>query len=83
MELYQEILVHLLKTQQIEVNIPAPQPGALEHIVESICYQTLLRIQEIVQDDCFDDAECFQRIEEIVCTFEAIGSDGGSRHDFG
>ena len=83
MELYQEILVHLLTTQQIEVNIPALQPGALEHIVESICYQTLLRIQEIVQDDCFDDAECFQRIEEIVCTFEAIGSDGGSRHDFG
>ena len=83
MELYQEILVHLLKTQQFEVNIPALQPGALEHIVESICYQTLLRIQEIVQDDCFDDAECFQRIEEIVCTFEAIGSDGGSRHDFG
>ena len=83
MELYQKILVHLLKTQQIEVNIPALQPGALEHIVESICYQTLLRIQEIVQDDCFDDAECFQRIEEIVCTFEAIGSDGGSRHDFG
>ena len=83
MELYQEILVHLLKTQQIEVNIPALQPGALEHIVESICYQTLLRIQEIVQDDCFDDAECFQRIEKIVCTFEAIGSDGGSRHDFG
>lgn len=83
MELYQEILVHLLNTQQIEVNIPALQPGALEHIVESICYQTLLRIQEIVQDDCFDDAECFQRIEEIVCTFEAIGSDGGSRHDFG
>ena len=83
MELYQEILVHLLENQQIEVNIPALQSGALEHIVESVCYQTLQRIQEVVQDDRLDDAECFQRIEEIVCAFEALGSDGGCRHDFG
>ena len=45
-------------------------------------YQTLLRIQEIVHDETLDDAECFQRIEEIVCAYEAIGSGGGSRHDF-
>lgn len=29
------------------------------------------------------DSECLQQIEEIVCAFEVLGSDGGSRHDFG
>ena len=58
MQLIQEILIHVLETQSLEVRIPALPPGSL------------------------DDAECFQRIEEIVCAYEAIGSDGGSRHDF-
>ena len=83
MTLYQEILVHLLENQQIEVHIPALEPDTIEHIVESICYQTLQRISEVVHDESLDDAACFQRIEEIVCAFESIGSSGGSRHDFG
>ena len=82
MQLIQEILSHVLETQSLEVRIPALPPGSLERILESLFYQTLLRIQEIVHDETLDDAECFQRIEEIVCAYEAIGSDGGSRHDF-
>ena len=82
MQLIQEILIHVLETQSLEVRIPALPPGSLERIMESLCYQTLLRIQEIVHDETLDDAECFQHIEEIVCAYEAIGSDGGSRHDF-
>lgn len=82
MTLYQEILVHLLENQQIEVHIPALQPDALERIMESVCYQTLQKILEIVHDESLDDAACFQRIAEIICAYEAIGSNGGSRHDF-
>ncbi len=48
MTLYQEILVRLLENEQIEVRIPALQPGTLERIVESVCYQTLEKILEIV-----------------------------------
>lgn len=82
MQFIQEILIHVLEKQPLEIAIPALQPGELERIVESSCYQTLLRIQEIVHDESLDDAECFQRIEEIVCAYEAIGSGGGNRHDF-
>ena len=82
MELYREILVHVLEKQQIEVTFPALQPGELERIVTSLCYQTLQKISDIIHDDCLDDAACFQRIEEIVCAYEAIGAGGGSRHDF-
>ena len=82
MQFIQEILIHVLEKQPLEIAIPALQPGELERIVESSCYQTLLWIQEIVHDESLDDAECFQRIEEIVCAYEAIGSGGGNRHDF-
>lgn len=82
MSLIQEILVHLLENQQIEVHIPALSPEMLAQMVESVCYQTLQQILEVVHDDSLDDAACFQRIEKIICACEAIGSDGGSRHDF-
>ena len=82
MQFIQEILIHVLEKQPLEVTFPALQPGALERIVESVCYQTLLQIQEIVHDESLSDTECFQRIEEIVCAYEAIGSSGGNRHDF-
>ena len=36
-----------------------------------------------LEDDSLEDSECFYRIEEIVCVFEGLGSDCGSRHDFG
>ena len=42
----------------------------------------LKQIKAIIEDDSLEDPECFQKIEEIVNTFEMFGSDGGSRHDF-
>ena len=47
------------------------------------CYQALQEIRDIVRDGALDDRECFEKIEEIVCIFEKMGSHGGSRHDFG
>ena len=52
-------------------------------IVSSASYKALEQIREILDRDDLDDADCFQRIEEIVRVFEAMGSNGGSRHDFG
>ncbi len=54
-----------------------------DKILENLCYQALCRIKAVLEDDTLDDLECFMRIEEIVCVFEEMGSDGGSRHDFG
>ena len=55
----------------------------INELVEMKCYQTLQKIKAIVENDSFDDPECFMKIENIVCTLEGIGSDGGFRHDLG
>lgn len=73
MELYEEI---------INSSIVLPEIHA-EKIVEKKCYQALREIQRIIRDDKLSDKECFMKIEQIICVFEALGSDGGTRHDFG
>ena len=81
MELYNEILCYLLRKETVEIRFPELTPR--HEVIESICYRTLKKIKEILQDDSLEDKECFLKIEEIICTFEKIGSSGGSRHDFG
>lgn len=76
MELYNEILSKLAKEKDIaEID--------KVKLVEMECYKVLKDIKDIIEDDGLEDAECFYRIEEIVKLFERLGSDGGSRHDFG
>lgn len=82
MELYREILANMLASQEVQVTFPGLSLDATQ-IVEGVCYQTLLRIKAIIEDDSLEDSECFDKIEEIVCAFEEIGSSGGVRHDFG
>ncbi len=77
-----EILAHFLAQKNAQIIFPELRLNAKE-IVELQSYQTLCKIQEIVRDTALEDAECFERIERIICAFESIGSNGGSRHDFG
>ena len=72
MELYQEILIRLISERKIEVHFPTMD---LNELIESRCYQ--------IEDDSYNDEECFIKIEKIICEFEALGSNGGFRHDFG
>lgn len=72
-ELYEEI---------IRSSVVLPEIHA-EEIVEKKCYQALRAIRRILCDDSLSDRECFAKIEQIVCVFEALGSNGGARHDFG
>lgn len=82
MELYQEILAHILHNATMCISFPEwdCDVGAL---MEGRCYQALQQIQAILKDDRLDDTECFRKIEEIVCVFENLGSGCGTRHDFG
>lgn len=82
MELYKEILVSVLTNGKTQASLPALNTD-VQRLVESRCYQALCRIKSILADDSLDDKACFMKIEEIVCVFEDIGSNGGSRHDFG
>ena len=83
MELYQEILCHVFANEKIQVSFPNLINTDLTKIVELECYKALGKIKAILEDDTLADSECFQQIEEIICTFEELGSGGGSRHDFG
>lgn len=83
MELYQEILCHVLANETVQISFPQLENTDVTKIVELRCYQALHKIKAILEDDALADSECFQQIEEIVCAFEELGSGGGSRHDFG
>ena len=82
MDLYKEILAHALVEAGITVSIPSLELNAAQ-IGEGECYKALQQIKAILGDGALDDAECFQKIEQIVCVFEGLGSTGDGRHDFG
>ena len=82
MDLYKEILAAVLEQENIEISFPSLKMNAKE-IMELECYKALQKIKAVIEDDSLEDEECFIKIEEIVRLFEALGSDGGIRHDFG
>ncbi len=82
MELYREILAHYLSKQDAQIIFPDLQINA-DAIIQRQCYQALRKIRSIIQDESLEDAECFMRIEQIICALEDIGVNGESRHDFG
>ena len=54
---------------------------AMQALLRERCVEALCAIRRALDADT-QDAECFRRIEEIVKIYEAIGADGGARHDF-
>ena len=80
--LLRHMFVRALITGEIQVCFNGTGTTVAE-IIEGKCYQTLQQIREILDDHTLSDESCFERIEQIICAFEQLGSDGGSRHDFG
>ena len=78
MNLYQEILINMLRKEEIHITFPNLMIDAKE-VVGMECYQVLEKIKGIIEDDNLSDFMC---VEGIVCLLESIGSCGGSRHDF-
>lgn len=77
MELYEKILRETIASEIIPSLHLDPA-----RLVEMKCYQAICMIYDAVADDALDDAECFQRIEKIVCALDHLGIGGGGRHDF-
>ena len=77
LELHEQILCETIAREVIPALCLNPK-----ELLEAKCYQTILRIYEIVSEERLDDPECFQRIEEIVCALDDLGIGGGGRHDF-
>ena len=68
----------LLETVYDERQLPDEQIKTLltEHSVRA-----LGKIRRILDEDTTDE-DCFSKIEAVVKAYEAIGADGGARHDF-
>ena len=82
MDLLQALFTQALNSGSVEVSFHGGEQRIAE-VMENICFQTLENIKNIVCADNLSDPECFEKIEEIVCTFEEIGVYCGGRHDFG
>lgn len=82
MELYKELLIEVLSKTRSHVTFTNLEINATE-IIQLECYKALKQIKAIIEDDSLEDTECFIKIEEVVRLFESLGSDGGTRHDFG
>lgn len=80
MELYEQMILKILEKQP---GLIAADTETLKEAFDSECYRALVQIREILKNDALNDEECFNKIEEIVCVFESLGSGGGVRHDFG
>ena len=81
MELCIDILQRVLQSEQIAITFPDLKIDA-QAIIEMECYKALNEIKRILENNSLNDSDCFQRIEEIVCALEQLGSGCGTRHDF-
>ena len=80
MELIEELFVRFIKSEHFSIELS--KEFNFESIVEKECYKALNEIKEIIQNNDLEDAECFWRIEKIICLLESMGIDCGGRHDF-
>ena len=69
-----------MQWKNIHVTIEGIDP---QQTMDGLCYRALAEIREILRDDSLDDKACFRRIEEMIVVYEKLGSDMGTRHDFG
>lgn len=81
-QLYIDILRDILSRSDIRIEFTNMQDVDPADLIECVSYRALCRIKAILEDDHLTDPECFKQIEEIVCTFEQLGSGCGPRHDF-
>lgn len=55
--------------------------AAMQALLRERCVQALAAIRRVLDEDTPDET-CFEKIEAIVRVYEALGADGGARHDF-
>lgn len=79
MGLFEQIILKGLEKGELQITLS--DEG--RKWVEVKCYEALQKIQSVLNDDSLDDPECFMKIEQVVEIFEQLGSNGGTRHDFG
>ena len=84
-ELYDQLKKRFIRKEIIEnfTEINYPIYINATRVLTNVCYKALAEIRAVLDDCSLDDRACFEKIEKIVSIYEALGSDGGARHDFG
>ena len=73
MDLYQDILLKIIKDTEIHV-ISAQGSTSIDNVLESKCYKSLEKIQAIIKDDRLEDETCLKKIGGSVCHSAKPGS---------
>ncbi len=74
-----EILARVLSKGEVKVTFENLQFNDASQIIESTCYQTLKRIQAVLDSRETSDSICIDRISRLL---EDAGIDGGVRIDY-
>lgn len=82
MKLLGEIMNQTQKKKPIQIS-SADTETDLSQLLELECYQMILEIKTVLEDESLADADCFNKIEALVCLFEKHGIRCQYRHDFG
>ena len=53
----------------------------IQTLLKERSVRALAEIRRILDEDTPDET-CFEKIERVIKVYEAIGADGGARHDF-
>ena len=53
----------------------------IQTLLKERSVRALAEIRRILDEDTLDET-CFEKIERVIKVYEAIGADGGARHDF-
>lgn len=83
MDLYLDLLAKILARGEVQIHFSGVEMEDANRLVCETCYRALCEIKKVIEDDTLEDPECFMRIEKIICVLEDLGSNGGTRHDFG
>ena len=55
--------------------------AAIQTPLKERSVRALAEIHRVLDEDTPDET-CFEKIERVIKVYEAIGADGGARHDF-
>ena len=87
MEIVDELDLALLRQMERELLLETVyderrlSDAEIQTLLKERSVRALTEIRRILDENTPDEV-CFEKIERVVKVYEAIGADGGARHDF-
>ena len=87
MEIVEELELALLRQMERELLLETVyderrlSDAEMKTPLNELSVRALAEIRRILDENTPDEV-CFEKIERVIKVYEAIGADGGARHDF-